>query len=288
MSTYKELNDIFKERFHRDFPRATLSNWVKQKRIRVSKEGRYYNYNLDDFIKEIEKPDFVLKSNAKKENPKNYINKTVGHLFIKGIVPKEDKKEPDYLGTLMYCDCLLCGAKNIQVRFSYLTPNGNYHQNSCGCDRKKQTFLSSTKMNIEEDFLSQFDDFDKFLFLHKQLTNIKGKSVTDYDLEEYKKDILWFYNQIQFNLVYNFWKNSNKNNTYYDWSKPSIDHIIPKSKGGKNNIENLHFVTVFENLAKRDMTWDEWIKFKKETNTTSDYFIDNILLKDIRREGDEE
>lgn len=52
--------------------------------------------------------------------------------------------------------------------------------------------------------------------------------------------------------------------------------MIPKSKGGTNELNNLQVLTVFENLAKRDMTWDEWNIFKEKTNTTSDYFIENI------------
>ncbi len=61
--------------------------------------------------------------------------------------------------------------------------------------------------------------------------------------------------------------------------KPSIDHIIPKSRGGSNDKENLQFLTLFENLAKRDMTQEEWNNFKKNTHTQSDYFIENIQAK---------
>lgn len=48
------------------------------------------------------------------------------------------------------------------------------------------------------------------------------------------------------------------------------------SKGGSNNIDNLQYLTVFENLAKRDMTMEEWEQFKKDTHTTSDYFYESI------------
>lgn len=99
---------------------------------------------------------------------------------------------------------------------------------------KIKAFLSSCKMNINEDFLNNFSDFEKFLFLHKQLTLVSGKAPTTYDIEEYKEDIKYFYYQEQFNKIYNFWLEQDKTNTFYDWAKPSLDHIIPKSKNGSN------------------------------------------------------
>lgn len=207
-------------------------------------------------------------------------DKKVGKLLVKNLVPKELRPTQTH-GNYWYCDCD-CGVKNVMVPTSYLTGNGNYTQQSCGCDRKIKAFLSTTKIEISEDFINQFDDFEKFLFLHKQLTVTSGKTAGNYSVEEYKEDILYFYYNIQFNKIYSFWQEQEKDNTIYDWAKPSLDHIIPKSKGGSNKKENLQFLTVFENLNKRDMTWEEWQEFKKRTNSQSDYYLENIMKNERR------
>lgn len=202
--------------------------------------------------------------------------KIVGRLTVLKKVPKEEYKQ-NYHGTLWYCKCK-CG-NIVQVRHCYLTGNTNYTQTSCGCYRKIRAFLASCKMDIDEKYLEQFDkDFEKFLFLHKALTLTSGKTPQTYDIKDYKEDIAYFWNDNQFNTLYKNWLNlSNELNTYYDWYKPSLDHKIPKSRGGTNHRDNLQFLTVFENLSKRDMTWEEWISFKNKTNTKSDLFIENLL-----------
>lgn len=63
-----------------------------------------------------------------------------------------------------------------------------------------------------------------------------------------------FYNDKQFNYIYLRWVKSG----FEVYKKPSIDHITPKAKGGKNNIENLQFLTWFENRCKNDMSQNEW------------------------------
>ena len=77
--------------------------------------------------------------------------------------------------------------------------------------------------------------------------------------------------------MYEFWQHQPRGSTFYDLAKPSIDHIIPKSRGGTNDLNNIQFLTVFENLAKRDMTMQEWEEFKLKTNTHSQYFIEEIM-----------
>lgn len=68
-------------------------------------------------------------------------------------------------------------------------------------------------------------------------------------------------------------RNNEKDTTFYDWYKPSLDHIVPKSRGGDNSLDNLQYLTVFENLSKRDMTMIEWEEFKQKTNTKSELFL---------------
>ena len=54
------------------------------------------------------------------------------------------------------------------------------------------------------------------------------------------------------------------------YKKPSLDHIVPKSKGGTNDIENLQFLSWFENRCKNDMSKEDWNNLKLNIQ---EYFI---------------
>jgi len=280
MAKRKELNEYYRNKFGKDFSSSTLSKWGKEGKIRREiLPNKTYDWNFEDFKNIVDSEQYYKKLKARKQKPQDFIGKTKGYLYIKGIVPVEERNQ-EYLGTMMYCDCLRCGKKNIQVRFTYLSDNGNYHQYGCGCERKERAFLASARKGLTSELLFSYkDDFEKFLFIHKALVGNTDKYYTTCAIEEYIQTIDYFYNNEQFNQLYLFLGKNKKENTFYDWGKPSLDHIIPKSKGGGHNKENLQFLTVFENLAKRNMTWAEWENFKEKTHITSDYFIENIITK---------
>ena len=194
-----------------------------------------------------------------------------GYLVALKLIPKEERtwsnKERAWL-----CKCD-CGNEVIVRQRNLLSSRPT---RSCGCLRKKEAFKSTNMIKgLEDDFLDSFDDFDKFLFIHRTMRTAIG-NFSNLEKDKYKELINYFYNQKQFNDIYNFWQQQNKTNTFYDWAKPSIDHIIPKAKGGTNDLSNLQYLTVFENLNKRDMTMNEWNNFKKQTHTNSDYFYESI------------
>lgn len=143
--------------------------------------------------------------------------------------------------------------------------------------KKDRGFLATTTIkDLTEEYLLKFDNFDKFLFIHRSITHTIN--LINIDLSNYKEYIEYFYYQNQFNQLYSFWKKQERLNVFYDWAKPSIDHIVPKAKDGTNELNNLQFLTIFENLSKRDMTMEEWNNFKQITQTSSKYFIKEVML----------
>ena len=210
------------------------------------------------------------------------IGKNIGKLKVLSLVPVDERPTQNH-GNYWLCKCE-CG-NFVKVPTTYLTGNSNYTQTSCGCERKQRAFQASTKIQVSNQFLDQYkDNFEKFLFIHHAIMGTSGNSSSYYEKHqiEYEEIINFFWNDKQFNTLYSLWlKNKKLNNTFYDWLKPSLDHIIPSTKGGKNELSNFQFLTTFENLAKRDMTMEEWNLFKLKTNTKSDYFIENIMKERV-------
>lgn len=64
-----------------------------------------------------------------------------------------------------------------------------------------------------------------------------------------------------------------------DISKPStyhFDHIIPPSKGGDNSLDNLGICTKTVNMAKSDLTKDEFINLCKKVLLNNGYQVNKI------------
>ncbi|MBQ0139140.1 MAG: HNH endonuclease [Kurthia sp.] len=115
------------------------------------------------------------------------------------------------------------------------------------------------RFNVSIDWLCQFD-FDMLKMLNEAITNRDNRwDITD---EQYVQYIEHFYYDEQFRTVYKRYKTNP-----CKYLKPSIDHIVPKSKGGTNDLSNLQFLSWFENRCKNDMTQQEWEDIKRNINT---------------------
>ena len=135
---------------------------------------------------------------------------------------------------------------------------------NCGIERNYNNMATHLRFDVSKDWLRQFGDFDKLKLLNEVITNRSGR--WDVSTEWYKSYISKFYYDGQFNKVYERWINSGKEK----YKKPSLDHIVPKAKGGTNGIDNLQFLSWFENRCKNDMRQTEWDNLKKNIQ---EYFI---------------
>ena len=135
---------------------------------------------------------------------------------------------------------------------------------NCDTERNYNNMATHLRFDIPTTWLMQFNDFEKLKLLNDVITNRSGS--WDVSTEWYMKYIERFYDDDQFNRIYERWINSGKEK----YKKPSLDHIIPKAKGGTNDIENLQFLPWFENRCKNDMTQTEWDNLKLNIQ---EYFI---------------
>lgn len=128
----------------------------------------------------------------------------------------------------------------------------------CDKERLYNNMAIHLRFNVDYKWLMQFEDFEKLKLLNHAITDRGGRWVVD--TKWYKEYLLKFYDDKQFNSIYFQWCTNN----CYKYLKPSLDHIIPKAKGGTNNLDNLQFLSWFENRCKNDMTQEEWNKLKSD------------------------
>jgi len=153
-------------------------------------------------------------------------------------------------------------SKNIQTR----KPKNLRGVKKFECDNERlyNNMATHLRFNVGYEWLMQFKDFKKLKLLNDVITNRSGR--WNVDTEWYKEYLLRFYSDKQFNSIYHKWCLSG----YCKYKKPSIDHIVPKAKGGTNDLDNLQFLSWFENRCKNDMTQYEWNILK---SNIEEYFI---------------
>lgn len=108
------------------------------------------------------------------------------------------------------------------------------------------------RFNISLEWLMQFDDIDKVKLLNRAISDRNGRWGAD--TEWYKSYIEKFYYDDKYNKIYHSYIESG----FDDYLRPSLDHIVPKSSNGTNDINNLRFITWFENRAKNNMSLERW------------------------------
>jgi len=124
-------------------------------------------------------------------------------------------------------------------------------------DHILKNMITHIRYEITYDWTNQFDDIEKLKYLNKCISRKRDSEL--FTTEIYMKYIEKFYYDEKFNYLYNEWLKTGDR-----WIKPSLDHIKPKSVGGViDDIDNLCFISWFENRAKCDIDLYEWEKMKQ-------------------------
>ena len=127
-----------------------------------------------------------------------------------------------------------------------------------------ENMRSHLRWDVTIEWLEKFKDFDRLKFLNRSIA--RKRDFGDISTSFYKSFIEKFYYDNRFNCVYDKWVDSNMQKLL----RPSLDHMLPKSRGGSGELNNLQFLTWFENLSKRDMTQKEWAEIK---SNIGEYFV---------------
>lgn len=134
-------------------------------------------------------------------------------------------------------------------------------------ENRRKNMLGKVKKHDPDFTIDHFNDLDKYLFLSTLFSRERKYLMNDGTSRQAFVDKFYF--DPQFNLLYLNWIASEKSK----WAVPSLDHKTPISRGGRWSLDNLQFLSWFENKAKAEMTVEEWENFKAATCTSSKLFI---------------
>lgn len=123
-------------------------------------------------------------------------------------------------------------------------------------DMNYKNMASHLRFPVPVEWLKQFTDFEKLKFLNSALK--RKRDCIGLTQEKYQQFIKKFYDDPNFNKLYTNWL-ADSNDI---WLRPSLDHIIPRSQNANFNIDNLRFLTWFENRCKNDMSIEKWEHIK--------------------------
>jgi len=134
---------------------------------------------------------------------------------------------------------------------------------TCWCKGLKMSRLSNLKnmrshlkYDVTVEWLDGFEDIEKLKYLNHSLT--RKRDCEGFTTEIYKQFIVKFYNDKKFNELYNKWLATGD-----VWIKPSLDHIKSKCNGGSLLVDNIRFISWFENRAKCNIPIDIWESMKE-------------------------
>lgn len=126
------------------------------------------------------------------------------------------------------------------------------------CAGKKMPYVTVLKnmvnhiqWDVDLNFYLQFPDVEKLKCLNRLVS--RDRVSCHFDSAKYKAFITKFYYDGRFNLQHELYMKSKS-----IWDKPSLDHILPLSKGGSWDLDNLQIISWFENRAKCDMDQNEF------------------------------